>query len=303
MTTAIRVRIRLGIVIVLFLTLVAAALFTPLGLWVGRGAGNLWQGFVNLPGIALVRQQMESGGKGEQSALAPNTETIHEILRAAYTLQENESYEEALRKYREALQLDESYAPTHLALAALYLELGRTDEAITELEEAAQLDPESPVAWGQLGRLYLQKREFDKAVLALQRAMELDPKESRYRYSLGVAYHYRSYTDAENAVKELEEAAQLNPKQAEIYYNLGLAYLRRDDLQDEQRAIDAFLKSLELDPDQTEVYYYLGRAYFETDQMEAGVAAWRQYVQVSPDVKTVARVREWLREYDSKAGK
>lgn len=302
MSAVARLRLKLGILAALILALVAALLFTPLGFWLGRGAGLVWQGFLNLPGIALARQQMESSQQGQRSsALKPDTETIHDLLRSAYTLQEKASYEEALRRYREALQLDEEYAPTHLALATLYLELGRTKEAISELEQAAQLDPTSAVAWGQLGRLYLQEKELDKAVFALQQATTLDPKEPRYRYSLGVAYHYRSYTDVENALEELLAAAELQPDQAEIYYHLAMTYMRRDDQGDEQRAIEAFHKTLELDPGQTEVYYYLGRLYLETNQMEAGVAAWREYVKVSPDQQTVEKVRGWLAEYDARA--
>ena len=301
MPTAAKLRLRLAVLAVLILALVAASLLTPLGLLLGRGASWLWEGFVSMPGILLARAQMQSAGGDEQSAMMPDVEAIHEILRSAYTLQEGASYEDALRRYRQALQLNEDYAPTHLALATLYLEMGRTQEAIAELETAVQLDPESAVAWGQLGRLYLQEKELDKAVLALRQATTLDPAEPRYRYSLGVAYHYRSYTDVESALEELQGAAELQPDQSEIYYHMAMAYMRRDDPEDKALAIHNFRRALELDPEQTEAYYYLGRLYFEMDELEAGVTAWRHYVEVSPDLDTVARVREWLQEYDTKA--
>lgn len=294
-------RLKLAILAALIVALVGAVLFTPLGYWVAGGAAGLWQRFLGLPGIAWARQQMGETGEGSTEVVSgQDAEAINSMLEAGHALQQGEAYEEALRRYREALNLDEEYAPTHVALAGLYMQLGREDDALAELEKAAALAPDNVFVLGQLGKLYLQRDEFEKGVDALERAAELDPDDAILRYWLGVAYHYRSYTDVQKAVSTLEEAAQIAPDEAEIHYHLAMAYVRRDDDLDEQKAIRALIQTLKLDPTQTEAYYYLGQLYIKTAERDAGIAAWEHYVAESDDAESVEKVRGWLR--NMKAG-
>lgn len=289
-------RLKLAILPALVLALVGACLFTPLGDWVAEGVTSLWQGFLGLPGIDWARQQMGESGEGSAEVVSgQDAEAINSILEAGHAFQEEEAYEEALRRYREALQLDEEYAPTRVALAGLYMQLGREDDALEELQTAAALAPDNAFVLARLGQLYLQRDEFDKGVDALERAAELDPNDAIPRYWLGVAYHFRSYTDIQKAVSTLEEAAELGPDEAEVHYHLAMAYIRRDDDLDEQKAINALIRTIELDPEQAEAYYYLGQLYIQTDEREAGIAAWEHYVAESDDAETVEKVRGWLR--------
>ena len=290
-------RVTLIIVTVAVLALIASLLLTPLGYWVGRGLGSLWQGFANLPGIAWARQQMSETDAAIDTPSGDN-EAINDLLNAGRALQQNEAYEQALQRYREALQQDDAYAPTHLALASLYMQLGREDEALRELEKVDDLAPDNLFVLGQLGQLYMQREDYDKGIDALQRATALNPEDAMLRYWLGVAYHYRSYADAERGVGELEEAAKLKPNQAEIYYHLAMAYVRRDDDLDPQRAIASLEKALELDRTETEAFYYLGQLYLKTGQRDKAIAAWREYVVWSDNPESVDKVRTWLRDLE-----
>lgn len=299
MSTKTKRRLKLVLISIFFLALVGSLVFTSLGRWLALGAGGLWQGFLNLPGMTWARQQMEaSSGFEQETESSADMEAVNAILRAGHALQEQEAYEGALQRYREALNLKDDYAPTHMALASLYLQSGREDDALEQLEKAAQLDPDEGLIQGQLGHLYLKRRELEKAVDALERARELEPEESLYRYWLGVAYHYRSYADVEKAIFELETAVELEPDQGELYYHLAMATMRRDDEGDEQQAIRALEKAVELDPSQTEALYYLGQLYFQLGEPEAAASAWRQYVATSDDAESVEAVRDWLRNLE-----
>ncbi|MCD6521138.1 MAG: tetratricopeptide repeat protein [Anaerolineae bacterium] len=280
------------------LALLLLALCTPIGGWFAQGVSEVWQAFVKLPGITWLREQMAAEGSIEGASLEQETEGIDALLEAGRAFQEQQAYEKALEHYREALQRNEEYAPTHVALAGLYLQLGKKKKAIQELERAAELAPDNKYVLGELGRLYLEEDEYDKAVDVLEKAKKVAPDEAIVRYWLGLAYQLRSFSDAEQAVEELEQAARLEPDRAEVYYHLGMAYLRRDDEGDEQRAIGAFRKVTELDPQEADAYFYLGRLYLKSGEREAAVAAWRQYVAKAKDEEKVSKVRGWLQRLE-----
>ncbi len=295
-------RLRLLIWLLVVVGVVAALVFTPAGAWGRAGVASLSRGFGNLPGVAWARENMSLASPGEEaSASASDSQRINAILEAGHALQEQGAYEEALRRYREALVEDEEYAPTHVALAGVYLQLGRKDDAVRELERAAELAPDSNFVHRQLGQLYMKRDDFEAGVASLRRAKEADPQDQETRRWLGAAYLFRSYADAENAVKELEMAAELDPEDASLQSRLAMAYVRRDEALDKQRAITALQRALQLDPSETEAYYYLGRLYLDTDQPEAGIEAWRYYVATSDDLETVEKVRNWLRAQEEGA--
>lgn len=285
--------LKMVISLVVLLGLLGVLVFTPLGGW-------LWRGFLNLPGIAWAREQMEAVGFSQDDGGAGfdddiDTGRINEILRAGHAAQQRGADDEALRRYREALKLSDRYAPTHMALAGIYMKLGQDDKALEELEKAAKLAPDDAFVLTQLGRMYLNKDRHDEAVIVLERAKRADPQDSDVRYLLGASYYYRSFDDAHNAVVELEKAAQSAPDEAEVQFYLGMAYARRDDDGDAQLAIRALRKAVQLNPDYGEAYYYLGQLYLGQRQLEPAMEAWKRYVAVGRDEQKLARVRAWLR--------
>ncbi|MDI7276884.1 MAG: tetratricopeptide repeat protein [Anaerolineae bacterium] len=298
MRTRNRPLLRLAVGAAALLSLALLCLCTPLGPWLASRASDLWRGIGSLPGVSVAREYLQAtpepdgkaGGAG-----SPGSATVRDLLRKAMALQEKGELQDALARYREALDLDERYAPTHASLASLYRQLGREDEALRELERAAELEPDNPYILAPLGQLYLEREEYDKSVAVLERARALEPAEAQIRSVLGAAYYYRSYADQEKAVAELEEAVALAPGDARAQYGLALAYMRRDGPQDRERAIRAMEKVLELDDTQTEPYLYLGQLYARGGEREKAIAAWQRYLAVGQDAESLEQVRQWLR--------
>jgi tetratricopeptide (TPR) repeat protein len=278
--------------------LLVGLLFTPLGHWLAWGANSLWQGFTLLPGIAWARQhleQQEAQPVSPEPTASTGSAAIREMLYSGYTLQEAGRLEEALRHYREALQADDRYPPTLVALASAYMQLGREDDALREMERAAELAPDNAFVLGQLGFLYLRRREFEQSIAMLERAKAAAPDEAPIRLWLGKAYHFRSLADAEKAVVELERGAELAPQSGDIHYRLALSYMRREDPSDSQRAIQSLQRTIELDPGYADAYYHLGLLHAQANEWEAAIEAWHSYVDLSDDQESVQRVRGWLR--------
>jgi len=293
------------ILLAVLLALVAGLLFTPLGGWVVGGIGLAWRAFMGLPGIAWAREQMQTTPAVQETpggAASAGSNSVRDLLESGFKLQEEGKLEDALSQYRDALKLDEGYAPTHAALASVYMQLGREDEALRELERAAELAPDNAYILRQLGALYLKRDEYEKSVAALERAKAAEPDEARTRAMLGTAYYYRSQADVEKAVSELEKSVELAPQDADARFRLAMAYVRRDDSGDREKAIQSLEKVLDLDPSQSEVYYYLGLLHMRGGEQEAAIAAWRRYVSVGKDQEAVEKVRSWLRGLEETQG-
>ncbi len=284
---------------------VPCCLCTPLGPAVARGGARVWQGFTDLPGIAWAREQAQSSptpamGDGETGATrgSAGSDAVRSLLQEGMDLQKGGKLDEALARYRQALEMDDEYAPAHATLAMLYLQMGREDEALAELERAAELAPDNGYVLGQLGAIYLKRGDLDKAVPILERAKAAEPEEAQIRSWLGAAYYGRSLADAEASVVELEKGVELDGKDAGLQSGLGLAYMRREGPGDRERAIACFQKALELDPEQAGPYYYLGQLYMQGGQRSEAAAAWQRYVEKGDDPDQVEQVRQWLEELE-----
>lgn len=101
------------------------------------------------------------------------------------------------------------------------------DEAIVRYREALDIWPYLTSAWGQLGQLYLRTREFAKAQIALEKAVENNPGSAELLNDLGVAFLYQGKID--KAVHLFEAAVEVDPDYAASHFNMALCSLTRND--------------------------------------------------------------------------
>lgn len=106
-------------------------------------------------------------------------------------------------------------------------ENGLLQEAITRYREALDVWPHLSAAWAQLGRAHLKAREFAKAQLALERAVQSNPATAELMNDLGAALLYQGQT--QRAAKLFEAAMDIDPDFAPSYFNLALTQLALND--------------------------------------------------------------------------
>jgi Tfp pilus assembly protein PilF len=97
---------------------------------------------MSLPGL-LLAMWLQAGGAEPPS------------FREGLALVEAGRLEEAEKAFLAALASSPSHAPTSVALAKLYSQMGRHSEAQRVLEEALRLRPDGVVLWNELGSLLL----------------------------------------------------------------------------------------------------------------------------------------------------
>jgi TolB-like protein/DNA-binding winged helix-turn-helix (wHTH) protein/Flp pilus assembly protein TadD len=143
-----------------------------------------------------------------------------------------EAYEQARSAALKALELDDSIAEAHSALAlvkaykdgdwsgaeqanrraialkashptahhrySIYLrDQGRLDEALEEIERAHELDPLSPVIGSNLAYILYLRRDYDKAAETCRKVLETEPEYFQSLIALGMIYEQkRMYGEA-----------------------------------------------------------------------------------------------------------
>ncbi len=120
------------------------------------------------------------------------------------------------------------------------LAAGNLAEAIARFRDALEIWPQLTPVWAQLGRAYLETQEFSRAQIALERAVENDPGNPAILNDLGVALLYQNRIA--KAIELFETVTDIDPNYASAHFNRALCFLARDEEEQAEEALDAFLR-------------------------------------------------------------
>ena len=117
-------------------------------------------------------------------------------------------------EYKRALELDPSNPTTHHWYGVTLAFAGRHDEAVASLKRARELDPLSFIINKSLGDILTFSRRFDEAIEQYYRAIELDPNSPLGYREIGTAFYYKGLHD--KAVEAWLKAAALQGVSPEV---------------------------------------------------------------------------------------
>jgi tetratricopeptide (TPR) repeat protein len=186
--------------------------------------------------------------------------------------------DEAIRHYRQALELQADYARARGGLGDALTKQGRFDEAIGEYRRALSADPNYSHAYGNLGVAMSAKGELGEAVGYFQRALEIEPKYADAHNSLGTVLVAQG--KFEEATEHFRRALEIRPHYAHARYNLA-SVLRSQGRFDE--ASDQFRQILRTRPDYVYAYCGLGLALQAQGKLGEAIDSYRQALEVEPD--------------------
>ncbi len=153
-------------------------------------------------------------------------DTLAEAHNALATVKENYDWDwpGAEREFRRAIELNPGYATAHQWYGELLSELGRHEEALAEIKRAQQLDPLSLIINTVSGKLLLYAGRNDFAIEQLRKTLEIEPNFAHAHWYLGIAY-VRKGAFAE-AIAEFQRATTLSPNILQYKGGLAHAYAR-----------------------------------------------------------------------------
>ncbi len=116
---------------------------------------------------------------------------------------------EALDRFRQATELDSSYAKAHYGIGAVLHMGGDTQQAILAYEEAIRLDPGLNRARADLGLAYAESGRLEEAIHAYAAALRQDSTLVDARRALGLAYAARG--DLGAAIEQWQAVLRQEP--------------------------------------------------------------------------------------------
>jgi serine/threonine protein kinase/tetratricopeptide (TPR) repeat protein len=198
-----------------------------------------------------------------------------------------EAVTQAVGDYRQAIQLDPTYAPSYAGLAgALTLAADYKDvpssQVLPEAEAAAvkalQLDDNLAYAHAVLGQIRAYRLEWSGVLDEFQRAIELNPGEANSHHWFALALASAGKSD--EAISEMKLAQELDPRSLIINANLSwVLYLagRNDE------AVAQAQRTVAMDTSFAVAHGYLGQAYLAQREYAKALQELQQALALSGD--------------------
>lgn len=152
------------------------------------------------------------------------------------------------------------------------------DKAIEQCKLAIEEDAQNFEAYYILGNAYYQKGMYAEMNEAFNKSLEIDPKfEGKIQTHKEIAWNKLfeggvadiNEEKYEDAAEKFEIASQIIPNRTGAYNNMAYAYNQIDQ---PEKAKDAYLRALAIDSTDMELKYYLGVLYYNTQEYENCIA-------------------------------
>jgi tetratricopeptide (TPR) repeat protein len=103
----------------------------------------------------------------------------------------------AEKDFQRAIELSANDAHSHLAYGWYLMMAGRFDEAMPQMESAQELNPSSLFNQFAIGKLYYFMRDYDKALDRFQKIVEVDPNYTGVHFEISAVYQQKGmYAEA-----------------------------------------------------------------------------------------------------------
>ncbi|NJN24802.1 MAG: tetratricopeptide repeat protein [Cyclobacteriaceae bacterium] len=162
-------------------------------------------------------------------------------------------YFDAVRYYREAIQLDSSFAQAYNNLGIVYFKTERAEEAVRAYDAALALDPQFYDAYYNRSNANYALGNFAQVIADLNKIKEKSWPEASLLFAKGMAFF--GMKDYDSAQFAFSKALQLDSANSEAYINLATVLLYRK-AYDQARTLARL--GLDKAPDYPEAYNVLG---------------------------------------------
>ena len=166
---------------------------------------------------------------------------------------QNGAYKEALKKFNEIIKLDSLNSEAYMRKADCLDILGDTQNSIINYSRSIELDPKNKIALYNRALTYEKIGNIEHAILDYNSAVESDPKNESeldnklILLNLGILYGQMNQLD--KAIDAFKQTIQIDSNYADAYHNLGYAYQLKGD---HAKAIECFDIAIRLNSNEIE---------------------------------------------------
>ncbi|MDQ2856229.1 MAG: tetratricopeptide repeat protein, partial [Acidobacteriota bacterium] len=212
---------------------------------------------------------------------SPEKAKVEHVSHGEALLKEQKFHEAAI-EFRNAVQIDEEYAPAHWGLARAFQGLQRGQEAFDELNRVVRLDPNNLEACVTLGNAYLvnianSADYLSKADQLAKDVLQKDPNNVEGHILMGGVLFAQK--QGEKALAELNGAIRLNPARVESYLSLARFYIITNEL---PKAEETYKRAIAVNGASALAHSEYGKFLVQADRKAEAEAELRKAVEVEP---------------------
>jgi tetratricopeptide (TPR) repeat protein len=245
----------------------------------GRGRDSRFRRFLSLGAIALLAL----------SASGCNKFKSKQLIREGNAFFKQQMYEEALKRYKEAKELDPEEVRLEKFVAMGYMALynpGSThqkdidalENAVTHFKTYLAAKPEDDKAAKYLVTTYMNAQKYDEAIGYFKELFQKHPTDAQAVQTVAMLYAKKG--NFEQSMEWQRKRAQLEPNNAEVFYTMGVTAWDKSyntpveglDPATRKQIIDEGMANLEkadkLRTDYFEAMLYINLLYREYAKME-----------------------------------
>ncbi len=203
--------------------------------------------------VALIILLLTAPAKAANQTVLPMSAT--EFFKLGVEETQREHYEDAIKDFTQAIELDTKFATAYSNRCLVQLQLGKYKKAAEDCTAALQLNPNNPEAYLNRGLAYYRLGNYPAAISDYQAIIALDSNDFRAYYNRGLArFELKDYEGAIADYNEtlLKSHQHLEPLQADVYNDRGLAQLM---LENVTSAIADFSRAITLDSNNHRAFY------------------------------------------------
>jgi tetratricopeptide (TPR) repeat protein len=181
--------------------------------------------------LAQGQSRPEPSSAGETGAATDPGAKLAELQNQAQAALQAGKVEEAVRAYREGLDLRPDWSEGILDLASLYYNTQRYNDALPLARRLVKLKPNTGTAWGMLGLCEFGAENFDDALVHLRRGRDLGfptggAEVAEANYHIGILLNWRGEFDPAHALLLQETKAEYRADDAKFALGINLLRLR-----------------------------------------------------------------------------
>jgi protein O-mannosyl-transferase len=216
----------------------------------------------------------------------------------AVALCEAGKYEQAIKHYEKAIELDRYYQDPLSNLAVACSMTGQVDRAVEALKAAITLCPKYPEAYNNLGSVYIDQKKYDEAEKTLRAAIELRSYYGKAYFNLARICEARG--DYKGVFENLKKATAGDlDSVADAHFKLGQAAFRLEKFSD---AVQAFAQVVKIEPNSPIALFNYANALHLNKQFSDAAVLYERLVQLDPKdyryVNNLAESHFTLNQFD-----
>ncbi|MHC9542960.1 MAG: tetratricopeptide repeat protein [Vulcanimicrobiota bacterium] len=243
---------------------------------------------------------------------------LEEIITIAQDLTSRQNWDEAIKTYKKALQIDDKSADIRYQLGLILLERkNSTRDALQEFQKVFELDPSHKDNTKKYVEVLLTEGRPEEAMKVLEKLISIDPthaslkdeivnsykkkvdenqEDIQSRFFLGIIFKELRMLD--DAIEQFQKTKRLNEYFLQSSNMLAMCFAMKPGMQ--QIAIRTLKKAIETkefpEDQKLDLYYNLGSLQEGSNKMQEALACYQEIYKYDLTFKDVAQKIKHLRE-------